>query len=48
MMEFAIGEARARNCLMVQLSTDKSRTKAHRFYHKLGFVSSHEGMKLVL
>jgi hypothetical protein len=28
--------------------TDKSRTGAHRFYERLGFVASHEGMKLIL
>jgi GNAT superfamily N-acetyltransferase len=48
MFEWAIGEARARGCALVQLTTDKSRTSAHRFYERLGFVASHEGMKLVL
>jgi hypothetical protein len=33
---------------MVQLTTDKSRTGAHRFYERLGFAASHEGMKLFL
>ncbi|HEY2640971.1 MAG TPA: hypothetical protein VGI66_13950 [Streptosporangiaceae bacterium] len=28
------------------LTSDKSRTGAHRFYRRLGFVASHEGMKL--
>jgi hypothetical protein len=32
----------------VQLTTDKSRTDAHRFYEKLGFKASHEGYKLAL
>ena len=31
-----------------QLTTDKSRPEAHRFYTQLGFVASHEGMKLRL
>ncbi len=31
---------------MGQLTTDKSRPEALRFYAKLGFVASHEGMKL--
>ena len=31
-----------------QLTTDKTRTDAHRFYERLGFVASHEGMKLIL
>jgi hypothetical protein len=29
----------------LQLTTDKSRLDAHRFYARLGFVASHEGMK---
>jgi hypothetical protein len=33
---------------MVQLTTDKSRKDAHRFYERLGFEASHEGMKLTL
>lgn len=40
--------ARARGCGMVQLTTDKRRTDAHRFYQRLGFDASHEGMKLYL
>ncbi|SDX26173.1 Ribosomal protein S18 acetylase RimI [Arthrobacter sp. cf158] len=48
MIEWAIGQARDRGCSLVQLTTDKSRTSAHRFYERLGFVASHEGMKLVL
>ena len=48
MMDWAIGEARRRGCALVQLTTDKSRTSAHRFYERLGFVASHEGMKLRL
>jgi GNAT superfamily N-acetyltransferase len=48
MLNWAIGEARRRGCALVQLTTDKSRTSAHRFYERLGFVASHEGMKLAL
>jgi len=48
MLSWAIGEARRRGCALVQLTTDKSRTSAHRFYERLGFVASHEGMKLRL
>ena len=48
MIEWAIDEARRRGCALVQLTTDKRRTDAHRFYERLGFVASHEGMKLVL
>jgi len=45
---WAIEEARRRDCRMVQLTTDKRRADAHRFYESLGFVASHEGMKLGL
>ena len=48
MMGWAIEEARRRGCGLVQLTTDKSRPDAHRFYQQLGFVASHEGMKLRL
>ncbi len=45
MMAWAIDEARRRSCGLVQLNSDKSQTDAHRFYQRLGFVPSHEGMK---
>ena len=45
---WCIGEARRRGCALVQLTTDKSRTDAHRFYERLGFTASHEGLKLQL
>jgi GNAT superfamily N-acetyltransferase len=48
MFEWAIGEARRRGCALVQLTTDKARTDPHRFYHRLGFVASHEGLELLL
>lgn len=48
MFEWAIAEARRRGCRLVQLTTDKQRRDAHRFYEALGFVASHEGMKLDL
>lgn len=48
LMTHIIDLARARGCNLVQLATDKSRDDAHRFYARLGFVSSHHGMKLVL
>lgn len=48
MMVWAIDRARQRDCALVQLTTDKSRADAHRFYRTLGFVASHEGMKLPL
>lgn len=48
MMEWSMEQCRARGCRMVQLTTDKSRTDARRFYESLGFVASHEGMKRAL
>jgi ribosomal protein S18 acetylase RimI-like enzyme len=48
MFEWAIAECRRHGCSLVQLYTDKSRTDAHRFYERLGFKDSHEGMKLSL
>jgi GNAT superfamily N-acetyltransferase len=48
LFEWAIGRARARGCHLVQLTTDKARPDARRFYEGLGFVASHEGMKLSL
>jgi GNAT superfamily N-acetyltransferase len=48
MIGWAIEEAHRRGCALVQLTTDKSRLDAHRFYQRLGFVASHEGMKLAL
>ncbi|GAA2714163.1 GNAT family N-acetyltransferase [Micromonospora olivasterospora] len=48
MMAWAIEQASRRGCALVQLTTDKTRTDAHRFYLGLGFVASHEGMKLPL
>jgi GNAT superfamily N-acetyltransferase len=45
---WAIEQARSRGCALVQLTSDKSRADAHRFYARLGFVASHEGFKLVL
>ncbi|NKE63086.1 GNAT family N-acetyltransferase [Lentzea sp. PSKA42] len=48
LMRWAIDEARARGCGLMQLTTDASRTDAHRFYERLGFTASHVGMKLSL
>ena len=48
MFEFAIAESRSRGCSLVQLTTDKTREDAHRFYDRLGFVASHIGYKLKL
>ncbi|QYF94256.1 GNAT family N-acetyltransferase [Massilia sp. PAMC28688] len=48
MFEHAIARANARRCVMLQLTTDRERPDALRFYEKLGFVASHHGMKLKL
>ncbi|HEX5202533.1 MAG TPA: GNAT family N-acetyltransferase [Actinoplanes sp.] len=48
LMAYALGLARDRGCRIAQLTTDKRRTDAHRFYESLGFTASHEGMKLPL
>ena len=48
MFEWAIDECRQRGCGLVQLTTDKTRPDALRFYKSLGFQASHEGMKLAL
>jgi GNAT superfamily N-acetyltransferase len=48
MLEWAIAECRRRGCGMVQLTMNKAREDAARFYQSLGFVASHEGFKLAL
>ena len=48
MFEWVIDEACRRGCSIVQLTTDKTRADAHRFYERLGFTASHEGYKLQL
>ena len=48
LLEWAIAECRARGCAIVQLTTDRNRTDAHRFYDRLGFEPTHIGYKLKL
>lgn len=48
MFDWAIAQCKAKGCDLVQLTTDKTRPDAHRFYEKLGFVASHIGYKLAL
>ena len=48
MMQYAIDAARARHCRLVQLTSDKQRADALRFYTALGFEPTHEGFKLKL
>lgn len=45
---WAVARARERGCHLVQLTTNKSRAEALRFYERLGFEATHEGMKLYL
>jgi len=46
MMVWAIERARNQGAHVLQLTTDKKRPEALRFYQKLGFEATHEGMKL--
>ncbi|MGP4083087.1 GNAT family N-acetyltransferase [Streptomyces sp. KR55] len=48
LIQWAIDESRNQNCQLVQLTSDSSRTDAHRFYERLGFTASHVGFKLAL
>lgn len=46
MFEWAIERAKTRNAHVLQLTSDKQRPRAIKFYEDLGFTASHEGMKL--
>ena len=48
MFEWAIEQCRSQGCGLVQLTTDRARPDARRFYESLGFKASHDGMKLSL
>ena len=48
MFNWAIEQCRNKGCGLVQLTTDKARPDAHRFYERLGFEPSHIGYKLKL
>ena len=48
LLEWAIEECRRRGCGLVQLTSDKRRSAAHRFYEALGFEVTHQGYKLSL
>ncbi|MGW3653166.1 GNAT family N-acetyltransferase [Streptomyces sp. NPDC000878] len=48
LIEWAIDTSRRENCQLVQLTSDITRTEAHRFYERLGFTPSHVGFKLQL
>ena len=46
LLTWAIDACRARGCALVQLTTDRTRVDAHRFYERLGFEPTHVGYKL--
>ncbi|MGA2998276.1 GNAT family N-acetyltransferase [Bradyrhizobium sp.] len=48
MFAWVLEKCRREGCGIVQLTTDKSRTDAHRFYDRLGFEPSHVGYKMML
>lgn len=48
MFRWAHDYGRRRGATLAQLTTDKQRTDAHRFYDRLGYTSTHEGYKLAL
>ena len=48
LFQWAIEKCKLKGCSLIQLTTDKSRPDAHRFYERLNFVATHEGYKLVL
>lgn len=48
LVAWAVGECRDAGCGLVQLTSDKRRPDAHRFYKRLGFAATHEGFKLYL
>ncbi|MGE7384988.1 N-acetyltransferase family protein [Streptomyces sp. NPDC004126] len=47
-IEWAVERSRQEGCVLVQLTSDVTRTDAHRFYERLGFTASHVGFKLQL
>lgn len=48
LMEWAHEQGRARGVTLVQLTSDKRRGDAHRFYERLGYEATHEGFKIEL
>jgi GNAT superfamily N-acetyltransferase len=48
MFEYIIERARKKGCIMLQLTSDKKRPEAIKFYETVGLVATHEGMKLKL
>ncbi|MEH7249983.1 GNAT family N-acetyltransferase [Neobacillus niacini] len=48
LIKWAIRRANERGCHLIQLTTDKQRVDSLRFYERLGFKSTHEGLKMKL
>lgn len=48
MFSYAIDRAKQKGCYLLQLTTDKQRPQAIKFYESLGFTATHEGMKCKL
>jgi ribosomal protein S18 acetylase RimI-like enzyme len=46
LLQWAVAEAREKDCKLVELLTHNSRVDAQRFYKRLGFVASHVGMTI--
>ena len=46
LVQWAVSEARARGCRLVELLTHQTRVDAQRFYERLGFTKSHVGMTI--
>src|SRR5690242_16198360 len=46
LVQWAVGEAKARSCKLVELLTHHTRVDAQRFYERLGFARSHVGMTI--
>ncbi|MBY0097954.1 GNAT family N-acetyltransferase [Mesobacillus maritimus] len=48
LIQWGIQRAKKRGCHLIQLTTDKKRKDALRFYERLGFKATHEGLKMTL
>ena len=48
LIEYAIAEAEAAGCGLIQLMSSKTRDQAHSFYEYMGFAATHEGFKKYL